>query len=55
MAMKAVSDDSSASTGESVSRPNAPKSYRPPSLVKGPGLSAVTASDGKISGINLDT
>jgi hypothetical protein len=54
MATKAVSDDRLASTNESVIRPNAPKSYRPPSLVKGPSLSAVTAADSKVSGVTQD-
>jgi hypothetical protein len=59
MAAKTVSNDRSASTRESVDQQNAPKSYRSPSLAKGPTLSAVTAegalSSGAISNDSINT
>jgi hypothetical protein len=59
MATKTVSDDRSAPTSESIDRQNAPKSYRRPSLAKGPTLSAVTAegalSSGGISNDSINT
>jgi hypothetical protein len=54
MATKVVRDDNPASAGKCASRPDASKSYRSPSLVKGPTLSAVTAELALSGGNILD-
>jgi len=49
MATSVMSGDRTASLRQSTNRPNGCKPYRPPTLVKGPMLSAVTA-DTQVSG-----
>jgi len=49
MAPSVMGQDRTASLSQSTNRPNGCKPYHPPTLVKGPMLSAVTA-DTQVSG-----
>jgi hypothetical protein len=50
MATNAASDESMASRSHSAGKPIVSRPYRPPMLVKGPMLSAVTAFPAAVSG-----
>jgi len=53
MTKNATCSERTASFSQSANRRSGGKPYRPPTLVKGPILSAVTAADGKVSGVIL--